>query len=306
MATGVRGLGRGLDALLGGPGRDRAEAGSEVRMLSLDAIHPNRFQPRQNFSEQSLNELAASIKSKGVLQPVLVRPDGAGSYELVAGERRFRASRLAGLQDIPVLVRDLSDRESLAIALIENLQREDLNPIEEAKGYQQLLERFEFSQEELAAHLGKSRPALTNAVRLLGLPEAMQRDIQEGRLSAGHGRALVSVTDDQARAGLYQRLLDHGLSVRQAEAEAAHWKKHGALPEAPALSGAGGRAVVRAKSGPVKADPRLLGLQEGLSRAFEVRVRVSGLPDKGKVTFHFDTESDLMRLAGLFGVTIDH
>ena len=190
MTSGNRGLGRGLDALLGGVREDEKKTSdsAEVRMISVENITPNPHQPRREFSEEALIELAASIKARGVLQPILIRPLGAGKYELVAGERRLRASKLSGLTEIPTLVREMSDQESLAIALIENLQREDLNAVEEAFGYQRLQQEFGLSQEELARQVGKSRSAVANCLRLLNLPDAVQKDIQQNTITAGHGQ----------------------------------------------------------------------------------------------------------------------
>ena len=193
MATSTRGLGRGLDALLGGLNPDTGATPGEVKNIPLAAISPNPHQPRKEFDPVALDDLASSIKSQGVLQPILVRPLEAqpGTFELVAGERRLRASKLAGLNEIPALVRALDDRESLAIALIENLQREDLNAMEEAEGYRQLLDQFFVTQEDLARQIGKSRPALANALRLLQLPDEVQEDVRRGKLSAGDRKSVV-------------------------------------------------------------------------------------------------------------------
>ena len=237
MTSGNRGLGRGLDALLGGVKEDEkiSSESAEVRMIPVGNITPNPHQPRREFSEEGLNDLAASIKTRGVLQPVLVRSLGSGRYELVAGERRLRASKQAGLVEIPTLIREMTDQESLAIALIENLQREDLNAVEEALGYQRLQQEFGLSQEELARQVGKSRSAVANSLRLLNLPDSVQQDIQQNAISAGHGRAIMAVSDEEMQDALHHRIVDNGLTVRQAEAQAAFCKQNGRLPGAEEL-----------------------------------------------------------------------
>lgn len=206
-------LGRGLDALLGSGG-DGA-SGSGVRILSVDQMRPGQFQPRQAMDEAKIDDLAASIKENGILQPILVRHIGSISgYEIIAGERRWRAAQKAGLHEVPVLVRDLDDRHALEVALVENLQREDLNALEEAEAYQKLVNDFSYTQEELASHLGISRSHVANTLRLLGLPSPLKTLINEGALSAGHGRALLSSADPMETA---KAIIEKNLSVRQAE-----------------------------------------------------------------------------------------
>ncbi len=302
----IRGLGRGLDALLGGSmPQDQEINPAEIQAISLEAIVPNPNQPRRRFDEQALAELAESIKSQGVLQPVLLRPVDDG-YELVAGERRFRAAGMAGLTEIPALVREMTDQQSLAIALIENLQREDLNPLEEAQGYRRLLDEFGLSQEDLASSVGKSRSSLANSLRLLKLPDTVQEDLAQGRITAGHARALLSVEDGQGQTALHERMLASPMTVRQAESEAAYYKKHGELPDAttvsaPAASGGSGARAPRAKS----LDQRLADLQESLSATLGLKVSVSGHVGKGKVVLHYDSEDDLITITSKFGVSIE-
>ncbi len=310
MATSMRGLGRGLDALLGGikPEEAQAQAG-DVRRIPLANIRPNPHQPRKDFSAEALQDLAASIKSQGVLQPVLVRPlpDGEDTFELVAGERRLRASQLAGIEDIPALVRELSDQESLAIALIENLQREDLNAMEEAEGYRQLMQQFDLSQEALAEKVGKSRSTLSNALRLLSLPSAVQEDIRQGRMTAGHGRAVMAVNDGDAASELHRRIVALGLSVRQAEDQAAHFKEHGQLPvEEPA---GGGQAAPlfggKRKGGRQPKDASVKALEKRLRKALGLKVRLMGALDSGKLTFAYEGRDKLAELTRLLGVDLD-
>ncbi|XPV76352.1 MAG: ParB/RepB/Spo0J family partition protein [Desulfovibrio sp.] len=304
MALGNRGLGRGLDALLGGvQAQTETVDPAEIKEISLDNIIPNQFQPRREFDQDALNDLAASIKSQGVLQPILVRPNENG-YELIAGERRFRASRLAGRDTIPVLVREMTDQQSLAIALIENLQREDLNPIEEALGYRQLQKEFGLSQEELAKQVGKSRSALANALRLLKLPEGIQKNIQNGVISAGHGRALMAVSEETA-GELQDRIVEQGLTVRQAEAMASHWKEHGTLPEDNAEQASPAKESKTTESGqgqlPVE-DAVLSQVRELLVQATGLGVKAGGSIDKGKITFAYGNKEQLAKLLEQLGL----
>ncbi|WP_319582739.1 ParB/RepB/Spo0J family partition protein [uncultured Pseudodesulfovibrio sp.] len=297
-----RGLGRGLDALLGGVREDEKATSdaAEVLRIPVGAISPNPHQPRREFSEDALNDLAASIETRGVLQPILVRPLGDGKYELVAGERRLRASKKAGLTEIPTLVRDMTDQESLAIALIENLQREDLNAVEEALGYQRLQQEFGLSQEELARQVGKSRSAVANSLRLLNLPESVQTDIQQNVLSAGHGRAIMAVPDAEPQAELHRRIAENGLTVRQAEAQAAFYKQNGRLPGADEIGTA--PSSRSAKSEPKQLDPGLQSLQGQISDMLGLTVKISGSPEKGKLTVSYANEDDLRSVAEKFGV----
>lgn len=211
MAKG--GLGRGLDSLFSD---NTAESGTPV-MLRLSEIEPNREQPRKEFDMQALEELASSIREHGLLQPLLVRPLMGGRYQIVAGERRWRASRLAELETVPVIIRELDDNETMQLALIENLQREDLNPIEEAEGYRVLLEKFNLTQEQIAQKVGKSRPAVANALRLLGLQEREREYLVRGKITQGHARALLAITDRELRDKALELILG-GATVRTIEA----------------------------------------------------------------------------------------
>lgn len=210
MAKG--GLGRGLDSLFSD---NTAESGAPVT-LRLSEIEPNREQPRREFDPEALEELAASIREHGLLQPILVRPLVGGRYQIVAGERRWRASRIAGLESVPVVIREMDDNETMQIALIENLQREDLNPIEEAEGYRVLMERFGLTQEQVAQRVGKSRPAVANALRLLGLTEREREYLVRGRITQGHARALLAITDKALRDKALEMVLG-GATVRTIE-----------------------------------------------------------------------------------------
>ena len=227
-------LGKGLSALLPSqPDSAADEGGSRTRLynfeerrrlvgrvadLDVEAIRPNPYQPRKDFDETALDELAASVSQLGIIQPLTVRSLGDGKYELISGERRLRASRRAGLKRVPAYVREADTEEMLEMAIVENVQREDLNPVEVALGYQRLMEEVELTQEQVAEKVGKSRPTIANALRLLRLPPRVQASLREGSLSSGHARALVSVEDEQALLDLHRSILDDGLSVRDVEA----------------------------------------------------------------------------------------
>lgn len=217
----ARGLGKGLDALFADTGTD---SGDSVRTIRLSEIEPNRAQPRKDFDEEALSELSDSIAKHGVLQPLLVRPLSNGGYQIVAGERRWRAARLAGLSEVPVLVRELSDEEADQMALIENLQREDLNAVETAEGYRRLMEKYGMTQEALSEAVGKSRPAIANTLRLLSLPKDVVALIQEGKLSAGHAKAILGAPE-ASRSQLAERVVKEGLSVRETEKLASKKEK---------------------------------------------------------------------------------
>ncbi|MBV9569675.1 MAG: ParB/RepB/Spo0J family partition protein [Alphaproteobacteria bacterium] len=238
-----RGLGRGLSALIGddAPVSARPEASKTQRTIPIAFLKPNRFQPRKTFAPEDLNDLANSIREKGVLQPILVRPIAgeANAFEIVAGERRWRAAQLAKLHDVPVVVREMSDGESLEFAIIENVQRADLNAIEEAAAYHELMDRFSYKQERVAQEVGKSRSHVANTIRLLKLPESVKAMIRDGRLSAGHARTLIGAPDAEARA---KAIVEAGMNVRQAEAKAKPKTKAGA-----------GGALARAKDADTKA-----------------------------------------------------
>lgn len=214
MAKKLGGLGKGLNAIF--IENDSEDNNSSVT-LKISEIEPNRTQPRKEFDEKALSELAESISQHGLLQPLLVRPLPMGGYQIVAGERRYRACRMAGLTEVPVTIRELSDSETMEIALIENLQREDLTAIEEALGYKALIDEYGFSQEEIATSVGKSRPAIANSLRLLKLPESVMEYLKDGRISAGHARALMMLEDEELMLELAEEIVKKDLSVRQVE-----------------------------------------------------------------------------------------
>ena len=278
------GLGRGLGALI--PTSELEErSGSELRELPVSSIQPNTYQPRTHFDEEALASLTASIAELGVLQPVLVRPATDGQYELIAGERRWRAAKRAGLQTVPALVREVTDTTSLEQALVENLHREDLNPLEEAAAYQQLIEDFGLTHDELATRVGKSRAAVTNTLRLFQLPPSIQRLVAEGRLSAGHARALLGTPDRAFQEALAKRAVAEGLSVRAVE-DAVRERNELGGGSAPSAGGAAKRLR----------PPGLLELEELLSSHLDTRVQVSMGAKKGKVVVEFATLEDLERI----------
>ena len=277
------GLGRGLGALI--PTEVGAEAASELREVPLSQIRPNPHQPRAHFDEEALAGLTASIAELGVLQPVLLRPADDDTFELVAGERRWRAAKRAGLQTVPALVREVADVASLEQALVENLHREDLNPLEEAAAYQQLIEDFKLTHEELATRLGRSRAAISNTLRLFQLPPSIQRMVAEGRLSAGHARALLGTPDRAFQESLARKAVAEGLSVRDVE-DAVRTRNEG--PQAAQPAGEGPSRRLR--------PPGLLELEDLLSRYLETRVQVAMGAKKGRVTVEFANLEDLERI----------
>ncbi|HEY2550506.1 MAG TPA: ParB/RepB/Spo0J family partition protein [Streptosporangiaceae bacterium] len=293
-----RGLGKGLGALIptsptappaGSPGAGRADqqaasdlAGAYFAEIPVHEIVPNPRQPRQTFDEDSLAELADSIRVVGLLQPVVVRKQRGGQYEIVMGERRWRACQLAGLDMTPAIVRDTSDDDLLRDALIENLHREQLNPLEEAAAYQQLLDDFSATHDELARRVGRSRPHISNTIRLLNLPPSVQKRVAAGVLSAGHARALLGVEDVQAQEQLAHRIVAEGLSVRAVEEIVAL----GVQP-AKARRQPGHRPPVA---------PALKELADRLSDVFDTRVKVELGQRKGKIVVEFATLQDLERI----------
>lgn len=277
MSAKKRGLGRGLDAIFAENSNLENEGTVTVR---IDEIEPNRDQPRKEFESGALSELAESIAQHGVLQPLLLRPMVSGGYRIVAGERRWRASRMAGLTEVPAVVREMTDGEEMLFALIENLQREDLSPLEEAKGYQQLIDVQGMTQEEAAAAVGKSRPAVANALRLLNLPEDIQEMVERGEISAGHARTLLSFKSEEEMQLAAERA-KAGASVRELEAMA---KKSGRGEEAPPEPRSTMPSQFYAEA--------QLAVSDYLGR----KVKVAGTKKKGMLQIEFYGEEDLQNL----------
>lgn len=286
------GLGRGLDALLGGAPGDQAtgpspaaepateQAGDAVRLIAITDIDPNREQPRRQFDEQALDELAESIKSVGVIQPVILRPV-EGRYQIIAGERRWRAARRAGLDQIPAIVRDWDRQTRLEVTLIENLQRDDLNAIEEAEGIRQLMQECGYTQEAAATRLGKSRSAIANLLRMLSLDERVKHMVRDGRLSAGHARALAGLSDPAMQVKLANLAASQGWSVRQIEKICQQTQK-GAATQAPEPRP---HKTHEAKE-----------LERMAREAFGTKAQLDGDMSRGKLSLHYYSAEDLQRI----------
>jgi ParB family chromosome partitioning protein len=272
-----RGLGRGLSALIPSASQE-SHTNGELHELAIDMIAPNPDQPRTDIGEQGITELADSIAKVGLLQPIIVRPLGQG-YQIIAGERRWRAARQAGLKRVPVRVLSKTETESLELALIENLQRQDLNAIEEARGYRKLLTEYRMTQAELAEKVSKSRSTITNALRLLDLPEEVQNLVYENKMTAGHARAVLSVSDEPSRLKLAQKIVDEGLSVRDAE-NLARLYSAGQTARAPRPATPKAFKTVARK----------------LRRLLSTNVRVKLVKDKGRIEIEFQGEDDLDRI----------
>jgi len=306
-------LGRGLGALLGGnpvltqppaapapavppppataPAPDPREL---VRRVPLDQIRPCPLQPRKDFSAEALRELADSIREQGIVQPLIVR-ERAGQFELIAGERRWRAAQLLQLAEAPVIVRQADDRAVLELALIENLQRENLNAIEEARGYEELAGQFQLTQEEIALKVGKSRAVVANALRLLRLPPAVQSYIREGRLSVGHAKVILGIADEKKLKLAVERIIKEGLNVRQTEGLVARWgnrdsHRAGLKPEKVAAPGA---------------DPHLTDLEDRLREKFGTRVRLQYAQGKGTLEISFFSDAELERILQVLEIRTD-
>ena len=280
MAKKSHGLGRGLDALL--PEADESLSGG-VQEIAIGDIDPNPDQPRRVFQEESIAQLAQSIREQGVLQPILVTPEDGGRYRIVAGERRWRASRAAGLDAVPCLVRDLDVIQQMEIALVENLQREDLNPIEAARGIRSLMQQCGYTQEAVANRLSKSRPAVANLLRLLTLPEEVMALVEKGALSAGHARVLAGMEDDAAKLALARETVEKGYSVRQLEALAASRKLE---PKKPVPA----RRALPAE---------LSELESRVRETLGVRATLSGTAKKGKIVLQYYSQEELEHLSDL-------
>ena len=291
MTEKPRRLGRGLEALLGVPSQGSSSASAAtvepkdgIRRIPISEIQPNPTQPRKSFSDDELAELSASIERHGLLQPVVVRPAGKG-FQLIAGERRFRAATRLGWNDIPAVVREADDTTLLTLALIENLQRSDLNPMEEAMGYHRLIDEFGLTQQQVAESVGKDRSTVANLLRLLKLPATVRRMVEEGHLSLGHARALLALDDQRAMADLAREVIAHGLSVRDVERRARATST---------------RAPRKEKEGE-RAKPAEAGrIEQVLRRRLQTDVKLAlGSGGKGTITMHFYSADDLERLLDL-------
>lgn len=277
-----KGLGKGLDELFIDNATEELGSSSAVK-LKLSEIEPNKNQPRKNFDEEALAELSHSIELHGVIQPLLVRPMPDGSYQLVAGERRWRASRMAGLTEVPVVIKELTDAQVAELALVENLQREDLDPIEEALGYKELSEKYDYTQEEISNLVGASRPAIANALRLLTLPEEIIKLVSSKELSAGHARALLTLEDDKAKIELAKLVIKEDISVRETERLAR--KQIKTEPTGKKTK---------------KRNPYYDEVELALSDVLQRKVRVTKSTKKGAIEIEFFDDEDLKKLIKIF------
>lgn len=292
MSVKKRALGRGLDALLGGePAAPplAADAGS-VRTLSVAQLRPNPFQPRRKFRAEPLEELTASIQEKGILQPLVARQAGA-DFEIVAGERRWRAAQQAGLNEVPVLIRSFNDQEMLELALIENIQREELSAVEEARAYRQLIEQFEVTQEQVAERVGKSRVAVTNALRLLRLPEQILEWIEDQRITAGHAKALLSLESESLQLALAREIMGKGLSVREAESRVRKLLK---------------RVDPRLKAQEPRIEIETTDLQEKLSLHLGLQVKILPASNTaGRIEVFYSSLDEFQRFFDHLGISLE-
>ena len=276
-------LGRGLADIIDIPTIPSASTPGFM-LVRAEKIHPGRFQPRSAINEASLAELKASIQQSGIIEPILVRPSKDG-YELIAGERRFRAAQALGIQDIPVIVKTLTDQQALELSLVENVQRVDLNPVEEARGYARLIEEFGYTQERVAETIGKDRATIANLVRILKLPETIRQGLLEGKISLGHAKVLASLEDPHRQVALYQASTTRGLSVRQLEGLAAS-------------SAPGRKRRLR------RLDPELSSLEDTLRRALGTKVIVKARAKGGRIVIEYFSAEDLSRIAQLLKVVV--
>ena len=285
MST-TRALGKGLGALTPQLEEDDLQNTQEI---SIEDIETNPYQPRRHFDPESLQELAASIKEHGVLQPLLVRKKDPG-YQLIAGERRLRAAKQAGLSTVPVVVKALDDRTVMEIALVENLQREDLNPLEEAEAYQRLITEFNLTQEEVAKAVGKSRPAIANTLRLLNLPEPIQQLVANGQLTMGHARALLSLERPEEQLYISEKIITEKLSVRETEEIVRQTRLSGVSRETP------GEEEEKKQKERQKIDPNLQAIIDDMTRLFGTKVRIKKNGERGKIEIEYYSPEEFERI----------
>jgi ParB family chromosome partitioning protein len=302
----ARGLGKGLSALMSdnAPAMESAATDAPVQTLRIEALQAGKYQPRHDFNEENLHELADSIEKNGILQPLVVRSLGNGKYEIIAGERRFRAAKLAKLKEVPVVLKEYSDQQALEAAIIENVQRQDLNPMEEAEGYQRLLDEFKYTQEKLARAIGKSRSHIANLLRLLGLPEAVKKLVRDGALSMGHARALIGVTSPESLA---KRVVEEGLNVRQTEGLAKGIEPNAvaASVEKPAAKTGGGSARSSNHRADARSNDDVMQLEEMLSSnlGLKVSIKTHGA-QKGEVQISYESLAQLDEILRRLGGSI--
>ena len=299
MSMNSKGLGRGLDALFNNAPSESAQSGAPATTISPALLSPNPNQPRVNFSEESLEDLASSMRSQGVLQPLLVRPGKeAGQYEIIAGERRWRAARRAGLESVPVIVRELDDNEAMIVALIENIQREDLNPVEEARGFLQIKEALALTQEELAEKVGQTRAYVSNSLRLLRLDPQTQEELVNGRISVGHARCLLSLPEENGVIDrIRERIIETEMSVRETEKSVNFWHSEKRFPwekpesaELEQVLDDGGKNEIKK-------------LAENIEAVLNCRTRISGTSEKGRISLAYESNEQLYSLLDKLGLS---
>ncbi len=290
-----KGLGKGLGSLFGeadiknvtsSPSASEAETG-DIKNIKISLIEPNKKQPRRNFDEEKINALSVSIKEHGLIQPIIITPSEGGMYKIVAGERRWRASKKAKLKEIPAVVREYNDEQVAEIALIENLQRENLNPIEEAIGYSLLIDEFNLTQEVISRRVGKSRSAVANSLRLLSLEKEIQKLLISGAITSGHARAILSLEDKELRLALAKRITEDNLNVRQAEALSKQLQKKAPQKKTPQKDAC---------------DIEIENLQNKLSSAMGTKVKINHTPKKGKIEIEYYGNNDLERILEFFKI----
>ncbi|MEN6520305.1 MAG: ParB/RepB/Spo0J family partition protein [Armatimonadota bacterium] len=284
-----KGLGKGLGALIPGAGETRDNR--PTNDIQIDQIVFNPYQPRKSIDDEKFQDLVRSVRLHGILQPIVVRKNGDGTYELVAGERRLRAATAAGLSRIPATIKEYTNEQSLVVALIENLQREDIGPLEAALAYKRLIDEFSLNQDDVAFRIGKSRPSVTNTLRLLNLSEEIQKSLGSGQISEGHARSLLSVNDADRQRSIWQRIIGEHLSVRDTER----------LCREKVAENVSRETLPAAKTAVEELDPNMLDIQDQLRRLFGTRVSIRIGRDRGKIEIEFYNEDDLNRILGLLG-----
>lgn len=279
-----RGLGKGLSTMIQNPDINISDDKNVVVELNIIDVEPNKDQPRKSFDKEKLDALASSISEIGVILPIIVSKTNSGRYQIIAGERRWRASKIAGLKTIPAIIKDYETKEAAEVALIENLQREDLNPIEEAKGYKSLIDGFSMTQEEISKRVGKSRSAITNSLRILNLPEEVIKYVVSGEISQGHARALLAINDDKVKIEIAKKIIKEGLNVRQVEN----------------LSKSLESSKPKKKKKQTQADVEIKSIEEKLSKSFSTRVTIKHGQKKGKIEIEYYGNDDLDRILNFF------
>lgn len=289
-----KGLGKGLGALI--PGADRDERGPSD--IAIERIAFNRYQPRKKIDDEKFQDLVRSVRLHGILQPIVVRSTSSGAYELVAGERRLRAATQAGLTRVPAVVKEFTDEQSLEVALIENLQREDIGPLDSATAYKRLIDEFGLTQDEIAFRIGKSRPSVANTLRLLNLPVDIQDSLSAGEITEGHARALLGLSDADGQREVWRTVVKGNLNVRETEKLC---RERGAASVSRETIPAAQSSPRSTSEAPVERDPNLVDVEDQLRRLFGTRVTIAEGRDRGRIVIEYYNEDDLTRILSLLG-----